>query len=202
PRPAMDILSRRATLIACTLLGAGMAPVAAQPPRRFTAADYDRAVRMLGPSLNPLVIGGSVTANWLADDRFWYRNQTATGYEFVLLDPARRTRAPAFDHAALAAALSAAAGRKHRADSLPFQSFVFSKQLDSLSFDVGERRWSCDARGTRCVAAGPARPTGHGDGGGGGPGGGLGGCSVLSSDGKRAAFILDRNHWVRSSAPG
>src|ERR1043166_671361 len=103
---------RRAPLLACTLLGAGVAPAGAQAPRQLTAADYDRAVRMLGPSLNPLVIGGSVTANWLADDRFWYRNQTAAGYEFVLLDPARRTRAPAFDHAALAAALSTATGAK------------------------------------------------------------------------------------------
>jgi dipeptidyl aminopeptidase/acylaminoacyl peptidase len=198
----MGTLSRRAPLLACILLGAGAVPAAAQPPRQFTAADYDRAVRMLGPSLNPLVIGGSVTATWLADDRFWYRNQTAAGHQFVLIDPARRTRAPAFDHAALAAALSAATGAKYRADSLPFHSFVFSKQLDSVSFDVGERRWSCDARGTRCAAAGAARPTGQGETGGRGGRAGRGGNTVLSPDGKRAAFIRDWNLWVREVATG
>src|ERR1051325_1067536 len=198
PGLAMGILPRRATLLLCTLLGARVAPAAAQAPRQFPAADSARAARMLGPSLNPLVVGGSVTANWLADDRFWYRNQTAAGYEFVLLDPARRTRAPAFDHTALAAALSVAAGARYRADSLPFQSFAFSKQLDSVSFDVGERRWSCDARGTRCVAGGAARPTGQG---GGGPGG-RGGSNVPSPDGKRPAFIRDWNLWVRDVATG
>jgi dipeptidyl-peptidase-4 len=68
------------------------APLAAQSPRVFTAADYARADRFLAPGVTPLVIGGSVTANWLPDERFWYRNTTASGTETVLVDPAKRTR--------------------------------------------------------------------------------------------------------------
>ncbi len=61
---------------------------AQQPTRVYTAADYDRAVKMLAPALANLVVGGSVQANWLADDRLWYR----AGSDVVLVDPAKRTR--------------------------------------------------------------------------------------------------------------
>ena len=55
------------------------ASISAQQPRRvFTPADYDRAVRMLGQSLNGLVIGGAAQATWLPDGRFWYRSVTPT----------------------------------------------------------------------------------------------------------------------------
>ncbi len=183
-------------------------PMAAQQ-RTVTAADYDRGVAMLGPNLTSLVIGGTVTANWIPDDRFWYRSNTATGSEFILVDPAKKTRAPAFDHAKLAAALSAAigAGATYSAQQLPFQQIDVSKKGDSVSFDVGARRWSCDVRGTKCISAGDAtgRAGGGGRGGRGGGGegrGGAAGAAVLSPDGKRAAFIRNWNLWVRDVATG
>ena len=58
---------------------------------------------------SPLVYGASVRPNWLAGDLFWYRNSIPGGHEYVLVDPARRTRARLFDHERLATALSAAA---------------------------------------------------------------------------------------------
>jgi dipeptidyl-peptidase 4 len=179
-------------------------PAAAQPPRAVTAADYARAEKLLGPTVNPLVIGGSVSANWLADERFWYRNTTLAGSEFILVDPAKRTRAPAFDHVKLAAALSAAAGEKYSADQLPFQSIELSADGNTVSFDAGTRRWSCDVQGTKCTstgaAAGPRAGSGGGGRGGGGRGGG--GNAVTSPDGKRAAFIRDWNLWMRDAATG
>ncbi|NIS34068.1 MAG: hypothetical protein GWN73_27020, partial [Actinobacteria bacterium] len=47
---------------------------------------------------------------WLPDgNRFWYRNKLKNGAaEFVLIDPVRDTRAPVFDNARLAAAMSLA----------------------------------------------------------------------------------------------
>src|SRR6267143_226726 len=53
-----------------------------------------------------MVEGAGIGPTALSDDRFWYRNAIADGVEFVLVDPARRTRARAFDQAKLAAALS------------------------------------------------------------------------------------------------
>ncbi len=181
----------------------------AQQPRALTAADYDRAVRMLGPNLTGLVIGGSVNPTWLANDRFWYRSETANGTTFLLVDPARKTKAPAFDHARVAAALSSASGTTYSATELPFQEIELSAKLDSVSFDAGARHWQCDVRGTRCADVGAA--TGRqgrggrfggrgGRGGRGGAGGGVPG--VTSPDGKQMAFIRNWNLWVRDVATG
>src|SRR4051812_17505367 len=83
-------------------------PGAAQ--QRFTTADYARAEKMMGYNTTPLVYNSGVRPAWLADERFWYRITTANGNEFVLVDPARGTRQPAFDHTKLASAVNAAAG--------------------------------------------------------------------------------------------
>jgi dipeptidyl aminopeptidase/acylaminoacyl peptidase len=196
-------------ILAATL--AGVSPAVVQQPRSLTAADYAHAEKLLGPSVNPLVVGGSVSPNWLPEERFWYRNTTTAGSEFILVDPAKRTRAPAFDHAKLAAALSAAAGEKYDATQLPFQSIEISADLNTVSFDVGARHWSCDVHGDKCTpigdatgargARGAGRGGGSGRGGGGGRAGGAGNA-VPSPDGTRAAFIRDWNLWVRDVATG
>src|SRR4029453_10355243 len=66
--------------------------VFAQGRRVLTTADYDRAVRMLAPALNGLVVGGTANANWMPDGRFWYSRTSATGTENVVIDPVRKTR--------------------------------------------------------------------------------------------------------------
>ena len=43
--------------------------------------------------MTPLVTLPAVRPTWLPDGRFWYRNTTPAGAEFVLVDPVRRTRA-------------------------------------------------------------------------------------------------------------
>src|SRR3546814_1877727 len=46
---------------------------------------------------------------WLGDTgRFWYRKQTANGSQIVAVDTTTGSRQPAFDHAAVAAALNRA----------------------------------------------------------------------------------------------
>src|SRR5687767_2990623 len=120
-----------------------VAPLLAQRTT-FTAADYARAERLLAQNLNGLVVGGAVAPNWLANDRFWYRTTTLTGSQFLLVDPARRTKAPAFDHARLAAALSTAAGQQYRGEQLPFTQIELTEDGSTVSFAVGNRRWSCD----------------------------------------------------------
>jgi dipeptidyl-peptidase 4 len=58
----------------------------------FTAADYDRAVKMLSFNTSPLVDRGSVNPTFLPDGRFWYRALTPTGAEYVLINPADGSR--------------------------------------------------------------------------------------------------------------
>src|SRR4051794_10964334 len=79
--------------------------------QKFTAADYQRAEKFMTYNTTPLVLRSGVRPNWLPDERFWYRVTTAEGAEFILVDPAKGTRAPAFDHVKLAAALATAANR-------------------------------------------------------------------------------------------
>ena len=64
----------------------------AQQKRVVTTADYDRAVKMLAPALNGLVVGDSVNATWLPDGRFWYARTTLTGTENIVIDPVKKTR--------------------------------------------------------------------------------------------------------------
>ena len=64
----------------------------AQQNRVVTTADYDRAVKMLAPSLNGLVVGDSVNVTWLPDGRFWYARTTLTGTENIVIDPVKKTR--------------------------------------------------------------------------------------------------------------
>ena len=96
------------------------------------------------------MLRSGVRPNWLPDERFWYRVTTAEGAEFVLVDPVKGTRAPAFDHAKLAAALSAATGRTYGAGNLPFQEIEFSADGQSISVQAGGR-WKCDVKGAKCV---------------------------------------------------
>jgi hypothetical protein len=81
-------------------------------PRSLTAADYAQAEKFMPANVMPLVLRSGARPNWLPDDRFWYRNALEEkGSEFILVDPKRGSRAPAFDHAAVAAALSKATGK-------------------------------------------------------------------------------------------
>ncbi len=76
---------------------------------QVTASTYQRAEQFLGQNVRTLVFHDQVAPQWLDGDRFWYRDRTPAGGEFILVDPGARTRGPAFDQARLAAALSVAA---------------------------------------------------------------------------------------------
>ncbi|MGC4103833.1 S9 family peptidase [Ferruginibacter sp.] len=67
-------------------------PVLAQDKKVLTAADYDQAVKFLGLNTNKLVYNADVRPVWLQDGRFWYSVTTATGKQFVLINPADGSR--------------------------------------------------------------------------------------------------------------
>src|SRR5256885_6252422 len=74
-----------------------VAPVSAQQRPVVTADDYARAERFLGYNATPLVFRTGVRPTWLSGGRFWYRVAIPQGFEFVIVDPAKRTRARPFD---------------------------------------------------------------------------------------------------------
>jgi dipeptidyl-peptidase 4 len=172
----------------------GLTPLAAQQPTRLTAEDYARAERFLGPQTLPLVSGVAGPVSWLPDGRLWYRTTTAAGAEFVMVDPARRTRATAFDHARLAAALSAATGGQVDAARLPFGGFDLGRDGREITVTIANRRWTCDVTAYACTTADTARAAGA-----------MRAAppnSITSPDGRRAVFIRDFNLWARDLATG
>ncbi len=184
------------------LLAFAAAPLAlAQPAAQpgLTAADYARAEKFLAATMNPLVVGGTVNPAWLADDRFTYRNTTADGSEFILVNPLKKTRVPAFDHVKLAARLSTAAGGTYDPKKLPFQTIELSADGKSVSFDVEQKRWSCDVKGLACKTTGAAKGERPAAGRGAFARGGAN-LAVASPDGTKEVFIKDWNLYVRNVA--
>jgi dipeptidyl-peptidase-4 len=183
------------THIASLLLFA--APLAAQTPT-ITTADYARAERALGATANTLVSGTiSFRPTWLDDGRVWYSVTVPNGSEFVIVDPARRTRARVFDHSRLASAINAAiaTGDRVQATRLGFSTFELSKDGREITFSASNRRLKCDIQTYQCSrvdttraadAPVPLRP----------------GTFSTSPDGKRAVFIRDHNLWVRDVTTG
>ena len=161
---------------------------AQQRPVR-TAEDYARAERAMGYNTQALVDHSAGPPNWLAGDRFWYRTLTAQGSEFILVDPARKARVPAFDHAKLAAGLSAASGKAYEAGRLPFRSIRFSPDAKSISFEAGGKSWQYDlASGQVRADTEPAtQPNANAE------------NEVESPNGQLAAYIKDDNLWVRDT---
>ncbi len=160
----------------------------------LTAADYAQAEKFMPYKVTPLVLRSGVRPTWLPDGRFWYRNTVENeGSEFIMVDPKRGIRAPAFDHAKLAAVLSAATGKTYDATHLPFSTFDLSTDGKTISFAAEKRRWSSDLEGKTC------KPIEGGEGRGAGE---AGHPEVMSPDGLHALFVRDNNLWIREVPTG
>ncbi|MBC7895778.1 MAG: DPP IV N-terminal domain-containing protein [Cytophagaceae bacterium] len=178
-------LHRAAFLILALPVAGGLL---AQSPRQLTDEDYARAERYLAPNANPLLIGSAGRPTWLADGRFYYRSTTASGSAFYLVNPARKTREPAFDHARLAAALTPVAGSTIDGNRLPFQGFDLSADGKAVTVSLQGKQFECEVPGYACTAAGqmPTPPRN----------------ASVSPDGKTAVFIRAFNLWSRDLATG
>ncbi len=205
----------RVALFASALLVLSVStPLAAQEGTPVTAAAYARAERFLAPDLRGDVIGGSVDPHWLPDGRFWYLSERPDGREFVVIDPARRSRQPLFNHQRLAASLSDATGETYSGGDLPFSDLELSADMNVVSFNVGGHGYSCDVSGSSCtalrapVAGLSERPRGPTLGGfyrmrgRQGPTSSDGKPLTISPDGKLGAFVRDWNLWVRNLETG
>jgi dipeptidyl-peptidase 4 len=162
----------------------------AQEHEAVTADDYSRAEHFLAETTTPLVTGTGVQPRWLEDGRFWYRSTTAQGGQFMLVDPARKTRTPAFDHQRIASVLSEASGSRLDPNRLMVQALTLGRERSEVTLSVEGRSWRCELRAYACTRGDSAA------------GGAPQRNTVVSPDGKRAAFIRDYNLWVRDLASG
>lgn len=190
--PARFIMNKL-LIVACFAIAAS--PLQAQ--QSLTASDYRFAESRLGYHTSSLVDNNTVMPQWLADGRFWYSLSNARGIEFLIVNPAKATRVPAFDHTRLAAALSKATGVTYTAYTLPFRSFYFLKNNSSIAFSIAGKTWVCDLQQYDCKPA-PVQPA---EGRAAAPQG-FRRSEVLSPNGRLAAFIKNDNLWVRDVATG
>ncbi|HEX8426871.1 S9 family peptidase [Hymenobacter sp.] len=175
-------LATAATFFATTAADAQQRPA-------LTDQDYTRAERFMGYNTQALVDGNVAQPHWLANDRFWYRVLTARGSEFVLVDPTRKTRIAAFDHAKLAAALSTASGKAYEASRLPFRDLTFSPDEKAVSFAADGKSWKYNLASGQLspdtMPAGQSSPNAENE--------------VESPNGQLAAYIKEYNLWVRDT---
>src|ERR1700721_3616366 len=92
-----------ASAVVLALSGICCASTLAQQPKQYTSEDYAAAERFMSYNVNPLAWQGVVHAQSLDDGRFWDRDASQSGINYILLDPAKGTRAAGFDQVKLAA---------------------------------------------------------------------------------------------------
>lgn len=85
-----------------------------------------------------------VTPHWFADNtKFWYRNDLSGGAkEFILVEAERGTRAPAFDHEAVARQM----GEGATAAKLPVDELEFSADGESVALRGRTKSWQLNLR--------------------------------------------------------
>src|SRR5262245_42411296 len=130
----------RTALGVCTIVLALATPsLRAQKnePTGPPAPNYDLAAQWTSQKVGRLVFDTSVQPRWLElSDRFWYEYQTREGRRFMFVDPIKKTKAPLFDHAKMAASLTSITRLPYDAQHLPFSNVRFVKKDTAFEFDV------------------------------------------------------------------
>jgi dipeptidyl aminopeptidase/acylaminoacyl peptidase len=198
-------------LLATLALLSAVIPAAAQG----TQADYDRALG-LRKKLEALVGNVVEAPRWNGrTHKVYYRRTVKGGHDFILADADAKTKGPAFDHAKIAASLSAAGEKTYGALELPFNTFDFVDSDRAIQFAADGATWRCDIAASTCRKATPAEMQ-QGGGGRGGRGGGQGNAGAFggrggapadgttpvraSPDGTKEALIWNYNITIRDAA--
>ena len=177
-------------------------PALAQTPRVYTTQDYAQAEKFMPYNVEPLVLHAVEDPTWLPDGRVWYRDHGARGTSFFLIDPAKRTKTPAFDQAKLAAALQKLTGSPTLdPNQLPITDFKLSNNDQTVELSGFSEKVLCDLAGQgACRFDGPPQAAAvrgrrhrRAD----SPAG-----VDISPDGHKAAFLRDWNLWVRDLPSG
>jgi len=174
------------------LLGAGfvVAPLLAVSVSG-QQVNYNRAEQLLDWNTTLITFGDEVRPQWLLDGaRFWYRNKTPNGAEFVAIDPVKTSRGLLFENARLAAAMSVANDTSYDPSRLPFRTFKFTndgRNEHEIEFTANKKRFVCDISAYRCAVHDtlPSEVP-----------------YVLSPDKKLEAFISKYNVYVRPRGGG
>ena len=152
--------------------------------------NYSNAEQLLGWHASTKLQNHEVDPNWIhGEDRFWYRVARAEGHEFMLVDPDRSERRPAFDNERLASAMSMAADTAYDPVRLPFETFDYlDEELRSIRIRVDDQRFECDVQQYDCTVGDTIPRSDE--------------SFVMSPDSTREAFVHEHDLWVRSVENG
>jgi hypothetical protein len=168
-----------------------------------TKADYDRAGGLRGRTRGR-VLKTTVTPRWFDENnRFWYRNNLGEGkQEFITVDAREGKRTPAFDHAALAEALTEATGMPHDAAKLPFVEVRISGT--AVHFPAAGKTWKFEPESKTLSEAELPQQAEVRDDNAAGRGRGRGRTSrnATSPDGRWSVEIKDQNVHLRDTKSG
>ena len=144
---------------------------------------YERAALHLPAEAVKRMRNVSPDPVWLeGEDKFTYCRQLAgEEKEYLLVDAAANTVAPAFDHARLAASLSAATKKTYEARKLPFNRVALVR--GGAEFAADGKEWRCSLANYACSIVAAKDPE-----------------ELVSPDGRWVAFTRANNLWLRSVA--
>ena len=131
-------ISSRAVIFTILILFASPSPARAQGDKQ----DYARAAALRGLASGK-VHKSSLEPHWFADSsRFWYRNDLPAGArEFLVVNPEKATKNPAFDPAKLAKALAKTAAKDVDPNHLPFDRIEIT-QAGLIRFEALNKPWN------------------------------------------------------------
>ncbi|MDE3054742.1 MAG: DPP IV N-terminal domain-containing protein, partial [Gemmatimonadota bacterium] len=171
-------------------------PVAAQQARG-NQANWALANKFTPEAMRPILYSETVAAHWIGkSDSMWYNWKDHTGSTFYLAVPALKLKRPLFDHARLAAALTAQSGHAYDAYNLPFTSVEFGKDHRTFGFNADSSHWEWNLAAETLTRTGPAtreRPAPAGRGGRGFGGFGFGGGDFRNYSPDSTHFVFARN---------
>lgn len=155
-------------------------------PPSLSSHDYARAERFLPWNRDRYISNADIQHHWIGcEDSFWYVRTSEKGHkEFVVVEAKTGERRPAFDHQALAAALSEVLGKVICAGQLPFTIFRYTVGRAGIAFLISDTLWTYSLE-TNQLRSEPFDQSPD---------------ELVSPDRKWVAFLRDHNIWVRSTS--
>ena len=139
-----------------------------------------------GPFTKNVAFNTTVYPTWIEGrDCFWYQRDTKEGKQYRLVDATASSNVEAFDHQALAVALSVVTGETVDAIDLPIDQLTVTLSPLQLRFTAFGRWWLFDSKANTCKEV---------------PG--YASDLLISPDGTKAAFVRDFNLWLLDIATG
>lgn len=149
--------------------------------RNTMECKYGRAQSILsGWTTKSIAPNATVFSNWIhGSECFWYEREVIGGKEYRLVNAGAQTNDAAFDHEALASALSEVTNELVSVKDLPINNVEITLSPKTVKFRAFNKHWIFDSVSKKCCKT--DSPLDY----------------KVSPDGKYGAFRRDNNVWIK-----